>query len=77
MLKNLNHRILQLFEINKSFNFSKFKMKQYLNRKDCIIGLAKDGKSYQEIEATINLLFDQEVLTTVAVRFNENANFFH
>ena len=33
-------------------------MKQYLSRKECIIGLAKDGKSYQEIEAIIILLYD-------------------
>ena len=44
-------------------------MKQYLNRKACIIGLANDGKSYQEIAATINLLYDQEGFTTAAVRF--------
>ena len=44
-------------------------MKQYLNRKACIIGLAKDGKSYQEIAATINMLYDQEGFTTAAVRF--------
>jgi len=41
--------------------------KQLLDIKTCILNLAKDGKSYQEIKATINILFDQEGLTTINV----------
>jgi hypothetical protein len=32
-----------------------------------MLGLAKDGKSYQEIEAVVNSLFPEEGLTTVVV----------
>ena len=32
-----------------------------------MLGLAKDGKSYQEIEAVVNSIFPEEGLTTVAV----------
>ena len=39
-------------------------MKQYLSRKECILGHAKDGKSYQEIEATVDSLFPEVGQTT-------------
>ena len=50
--------------------------KQLLDRKACI-GLVKDGRSYQEIEATINMLFHQEGLTTINVIIKIISSFYN